>query len=98
MTEFSAGWKKSGDFLRRTLACAAHPNELICNLDFPIEHDISVRMTCYAQHDGFACCLWQVPHGIDGYENAAAAVSRHLSVNKFVKFLWTVFQTSDTMK
>ena len=25
-------------------------------------------------------------------------VSRHLSVNKFVKFLWTVFQTSDTMK
>ena len=25
-------------------------------------------------------------------------VSRHLRVNKFVKFLWTVFQTSDTLK
>lgn len=25
-------------------------------------------------------------------------VSRHLRVNNFVKFLWTVFQTSDTMK
>ena len=25
-------------------------------------------------------------------------VSRHLRVNNFVKFLWTVFQTSDTLK
>lgn len=32
-------------------------------------------MACFAQHDGFACCLWQVPHGIDGYKNAAAALS-----------------------
>lgn len=36
---------------------------------------VLVRVTCCALHDGFACCLWQVPHGIDGYENAAAALS-----------------------
>ena len=32
------------------------------------------------------------------YAADVTVVSRHLSVNKFVKFLWTVFQTSDTMK
>lgn len=36
---------------------------------------VLIRVTCCALHDGFACCLWQVPHGIDGYENAAAALS-----------------------